>query len=108
MFRSAQHDRRKRRFNESLWFQHQREIDAFAFRDIETIDCKESPVCRWVRKKFARKGRRQDDKTWIGCAHEFSSTTLVQRREKTLDAGAKIPDQTRLLELDRSKLHVRL
>jgi hypothetical protein len=25
-----------------------------------------------------------------------------------LDAGAKIPDQTRLLELDRSKSHVRL
>ena len=106
--RSAQHDRRKRRFNQSFWFQHQREIDALAFRDVETIDCKESPACRWVREKFARNGRRQDDKTWIGCAHELSSAALFQRREKTLNAGAKIPDQTWLLELDRSKLHVRL
>ena len=96
------------RFNQSFGFQHQREIDAFAFRDVETIDCKESPACRWVREKFARNGRWQNDKTWIGCAHELSSATLVQRREKTLNAGAKIPDQTWLLELDRSKLHVRL
>ena len=96
------------RCNQSFSFQHQREIDAFAFRDVETIDCKESPACRWVCEKFARNGRRQDDKTRIGCAHELSSATLVQRREKTLNAGAKIPDQTWLLELDRSKLHVRL
>ena len=96
------------RFNQSFWFQHQREIDAFAFRDVETIDCKESPACRWIREKFARNGRRQDDKTWIGCAHELSSAALFQRREKTLNAGAKIPDQTWLLEFDRSKLHVRL
>ena len=60
MFRSAQHDRRRKdastlyRFNESFWFQHQREIDAFAFRDVETIDRKESPACRWIREKFAR------------------------------------------------------
>src|SRR5436190_24383652 len=92
----------------SLGFQHQREIDAFAFRDVETTDCKESPAFRWVDEKFARHGRRQNDKTWIGCAHEFSSATLVQRREKTLNARAKIPDQTWLLELDRSKLHLRL
>src|SRR5580765_8304568 len=91
----------------SFGFQHQGEIDAFAFRDVETIDCKESPAFRWVREKFARNGRRQDDKTWIGCAHELGSTALVQRREKTLNAGAKIPDQTWLLELDPSKLHVR-
>ena len=96
------------RFNQSLWFQHQREIDAFAFRDVETTDCKESPAFRWVREKFARNGRRQNDKTWIGCAHELSSATLFQRREKTFDAGAKIPNQTWLLELDRSKLHLRL
>ena len=90
----------------SLGFQHQREIDAFAFRDIETIDREESPACRWIREKFARYGRWQNDKTWIGCVHELSSATLFQRREKTLNAGAKIPDQTRLLELDRSKSHV--
>ena len=65
------------RFNESLWFQHQREIDAFAFRDVETIDRKESPTCRWVREKFACHWRRQNEKTWIGCAHELSSATLV-------------------------------
>src|SRR5215469_14017181 len=88
---------------ESLCFQHQREINAFAFRDVEAIDCKESPASWWVREKFAREGRRQNDKTWIGCTHELSSTTLVQRREKTLDTGSKIPDQTWLLELDRSK-----
>src|SRR5438094_782787 len=92
----------------SLGFQHQREIDAFAFGDVETTDCKESPAFRWVGEKFARHGRRQNDKTWIGCAHELSSATLVQWREKILNAGAKIPDQTWLLELDRSKLHVRL
>ena len=96
------------RFNQLLWLQHQREIDALAFRDVETIDGKESPASRWVRKKFARNGRRQDDETWIGCAHELSSAALFQRREKTLNAGAKIPDQTGLLEFDRSKLHVRL
>lgn len=76
----------------SLGFQDQREIDAFAFHDVETTDCKESPAFRWGGEKFARNGRRQDDKTWIGCAHEFNSATLVQRREKTLNAGAKIPD----------------
>ena len=116
MFRSAQHDREGKRFNaltlqgfnESLRFQHQREIDAFAFRDAETVDRKESPAFRWIREKFARCGRWQNDKTWIGCVHELSSVALFQRREKTLNAGAKIPDQTRLLELDRSKLHVRL
>src|SRR5882724_12373444 len=96
------------RFNQSFSFQYQREIDAFAFSDVETINCKEFPACGWVREKFARYGRRQNDKTWIGCAHELSGATLVQRREKTLDAGAKIPDQTRLLELDCSKSHVRL
>ncbi len=89
----------------SLGFQHQGEIDAFAFRDVETTDCKESPAFRWVGEKFARDGRRQNDKTWIGCVHELSSATLVQRREKTFDAGAKIPNQTWLLKLDRSKLH---
>src|SRR2546430_11558043 len=78
----------------SLGFQHQREIDAFAFRDVETTNCKESPVFRWVGEKFARDGRRQNDKTWIGCTHELSSATLVQRREKTFDAGAKIPDRS--------------
>ena len=93
-------------FNESFWLQHQREIDAFAFRDAETIDRKESPACGWVRKEFARYGCRQDDKTWIGCAHELSSAPLVQRREKAFDTGAKIPDETRFLELHRSKLHV--
>src|SRR5437667_3837185 len=92
----------------SLGFQHQGEIDAFAFRDVETTNCKESPAFRWVGENFACDGRRQDDKTWIGCAHELSSATLVQRREETLNAGAKIPDQTWFLELDRSKLHVRL
>ena len=116
MFRSAQHDREGKRFNaltlqrfnESLRFQHQREIDAFAFRDIETTDCKESPAFRRVREKFARDGRRQNDKTWIRCVHELSSAMPVQRREKTFDAGAKIPNQTWFLELDRSKLHPRL
>ena len=92
----------------SFGFQHQGEIDAFAFRDVETIDRKESPGCRWIREKFARFGRWQNDKTGIGFAHELSSAALFQRREKTLNAGAKIPDQTRLLELGRSKLHVRL
>ena len=43
-----------------------------------------------------------------GALIELSSATLVQWREKTLDSGAKIPHQTWLLELDRSKLHVRL
>src|SRR6266511_229071 len=92
----------------SLGFQHQGEIDAFAFRDVETTDCEESPAFGWVCEKFARDGRRQNNKTRIGCAHEFTRATLVQRREKTLDTGPKIPDQTWLLELDRSKLHVRL
>ena len=96
------------RFNQSLWLQHKREIDAFDFRDVETTDCKESPALRWVGEKFARNGGRQNDKTWIGCVNELSSATPVQRREKTFDAGAKIPNQTWLLELDRSKLHVRL
>ena len=77
------------RFNESLWFQHQREIDAFAFRDVETTDCKESPACRRIREKFARNGRWQNDKTWIGCAHELSSATLFQRREKTFERGSE-------------------
>src|SRR6476659_5676939 len=96
------------RFSQSFWFQHQREINTFAFRDAETIDRKESPACRWIREKFARYRRWQNDKTWIGCVHELSSAALFQRREKTFDAGAKIPDQAWLLELDRSKLHVRL
>src|SRR4029453_11458419 len=89
----------------SLGFQHQGEIDAFAFRDVETTDCKESPAFRWVREKFARNGRRQNDKTRAGYAHELTSATLFQRREKTFDARAKIPNQTWLLEFDRSKLH---
>src|SRR5205823_9288082 len=92
----------------SLRFQHQREIHAFAFRDIETTDCKESPPFRWVSEKFARNRRPKGDKTWTSSAHELSSAMLIQRCEKTLDAGAKIPDQTWLLELYRSKLHVRL
>ena len=91
-----------------FWFQHQREIDAFAFRDVETIDCKESPAFRWIGEKFARDGRRENDKAWIGRTHEFGSATLVQGRKKTLNAGAKIPDQTRLLEFDCSKLHLGL
>jgi hypothetical protein len=92
----------------SLGFQHQREIDAFPFRDVKATDCKESPAFQWVRENFARDSRRQNDETWTSCAHELSSATLLQRREKTFDAGAKIPDQTWLLELDRGKLHLRL
>src|SRR5436305_13504631 len=92
----------------SFWFQHQREIDAFTFRDIETISCKESPACGWIREKFPRYGRWQNNKTRIGCAHELSSASLVKRREVTFDSGAKIPDQTRLLKFDCSKLHIRL
>jgi hypothetical protein len=57
---------------------------------------------------FASDARGQDDKPWTGGIHELSSATLFQRRKKTLDAGAKIPDQTWLLKLDRSKLHFRL
>ena len=95
-------------FDESFWLQHQRKIDAFALGDVETIDCKESPACGWVCEEFARDRRRQNDKTWIGCAHELGSAALFQWREKTLNAGAKIPDQTWLLEFDRSKLHLRL
>src|SRR5204863_10032820 len=87
---------------------HHRKIQAFAFRDIETTDCKKSPPFRWVSEKFPRNGRPKGDKTWTSSAHELSSAMLIQRREKTLDAGAKIPDQTWLLELYRSKLHVRL
>ena len=75
---------------------------------LKPLTVKNRQLAGWVCEKFGRNGRRQDDKTWIGCAHELSSATLVQRREKTLNAAAKIPDQTRLLELDRSKLHVRL
>src|SRR5262245_29364102 len=92
----------------SLGFQHECEIDAFAFRDVEAADCKESPVLRWGRKKFARAGGRQNNKTWIGCVHEFSGATLFQRRQKTLDARTKIPHQAWLLEFDRGKLHVPL
>src|SRR6476660_1276430 len=91
------------RFNQSFSFQHQREIDAFAFSDVETINCKELPASGRVREKFARYGRRQNDKTWIGCAHELGSAALVQWREKTLNARAKIPDQTWLLEFHRGK-----
>src|SRR5215211_809770 len=94
--------------NQSLWLQHKGEIDAFAFGDVETTDCKESPASRRVREKFARQRRRQNDKTWIGYAHEFRSATLFQWCKKAFDAGAKIPDQTWLLELDGSKLHIRL
>ena len=96
------------RFNQSFSFQHEREIGAFAFRDVETTDCKESPAFRWAREKCARHRRWQNDETCTGCAHELNSATLVQRREKTLDAGTKIPDQTWLTKFDRSKLQLRL
>src|SRR5215475_6641555 len=92
----------------SLGFQDKREIDTFAFRDVEAADCKESPACRWIGKNFACDGRRQNNKTWIRCLHELGSAALVQRREKSLNAGAKIPNQTWLLELGRGKLHLRL
>jgi len=78
----------------SLGFQHQREIDAFAFRDIETTDRKESPAFRWVREKFARHGRRQNDKTWIGSVHELSRATLFQGVRKPWTRERKY--QTRL------------
>jgi predicted 3-demethylubiquinone-9 3-methyltransferase (glyoxalase superfamily) len=65
------------RFNQSFSFQHQGEIDAFAFSNVETINCKEFPTCGWVREKFGRYGRWQNDKTRIGCAHELSGATLV-------------------------------
>ena len=90
-----------------LGFQDERQIDAFAFRNVETADCEKSPALRWVRKHFACQSRWQNDKTWVGCAHEFCSMTFLQGCEKTLNSGAKIPNQRWLLEFDRSKLHVR-
>src|SRR3954454_24501562 len=77
IFRAAQHARERKRFNDLLRLQHESKVDALAFSDVETIDCKESPACRWGREEFARYGRRQNNKTRIGCAHELRSATLV-------------------------------
>src|SRR4030095_11623384 len=87
---------------------HEREIDALAFRDIKAAHRKESPALRWVCEKCPGNGRRQNDEARTGHANKLDSTTRFQRREKTFHARAKIPDQTWLLELDRSKLHIRL
>src|SRR5438309_9854440 len=108
MFRSAQHDRGGRRFNESLSFQHKRKIDAFAFGDIKAAARKDLPVGGTIREKRTGNRRWEDDKprTWLN--HEFRSATSVQRRKKTFHARAKIPHQTWLLEFHRRKVHVRL
>ena len=96
------------RFNTSLWFQHEREIDAFPFGDVKATGREYMPVGGAIREERTGNRRRQNDKTGTGRAHEFWSTAPVQRCEKTLHARSKIPDQTWLLEFYRGKLHVRL
>src|ERR1051326_1978990 len=91
----------------SVWFDHECKIDAFAFRYVKAAGREKSPVWRSVLKHLTGNRHRQDDKPWPGAIHEFGSATLSQRREKAVHPRAKIPDETRLFEFDRGKLHVR-
>ncbi len=51
MFRFAQHDRRRRAFNESLRLQHEREINPFPLGDVETTCGRRFPGLGTIRKK---------------------------------------------------------
>ncbi len=113
MFRSAQHDRRRKRFNtlalqrnDSLRFQHECKIDVFPFCDIKAAGREKFPVWRLVSEQRPGIRRRQNNKTRTWRGHEFCGAAPVERRKKTFHARPKVPDQARLVELHRGKLHV--
>ena len=90
--RCAQHDRRQKCFNDSFSFQHERQIDPLAFRDVEATRRKKFPVLRHIREQRSGNRCRQNQEPRTGRAHELSGAASVQRREKTVYARTKIPD----------------
>src|SRR5438552_17234247 len=60
-----------------------------------------------VREECSRQRSWYDHETWPCLRHEVRSAAVVQWREKSVHAAAKIPNQTRLVKADRAEFHIR-
>src|SRR5438128_1066458 len=58
-----------------------------------------------AREECGRQRSWHDHETWPCLRHEVRSAAVVQWREKSVHAAAKIPNQTRLIEADRAEFH---
>src|SRR5438552_18843139 len=58
-----------------------------------------------VREECSRQRSWYDHETCSCVRHEFRSAAVVQWREKSVHAAAKIPNQTRLVKADRAEFH---
>src|SRR6266480_4949743 len=58
-----------------------------------------------VREECGRQRSWHDHETWSRLRHEVRSAAVVQWREKSVHAAAKIPNQTRLVKADSAEFH---
>src|SRR5438477_12031778 len=58
-----------------------------------------------VREECSRQRSWYDHETWPCLRHEVRSAAVVQRREKSVHAAAKIPNQAWLTEADSAEFH---
>ena len=58
-----------------------------------------------VRKNLRNRCGWQHDKTPAASTHEFGGFFALQWRHESVDALAKVPNQTRLGKIDRAKFH---
>src|SRR5712692_3914440 len=95
----------------SLRLQNKREIDSLAFGNIEPACAKIFPAVRHCWINFRREISRQDDKAGACLLHESLDIRWMKRRRRqpapNAFGAAKIPDQTRLVVIERAEMHLR-
>src|SRR6266446_1641093 len=94
---------------ESLRLENEREISSLSVDDVETACAKIFPVVRQRGINFARKLGWQNNKARTCLLHEPLHVCGTQRRslQPSTRPTAKIPNQTRLVVIDRCELHFR-
>src|SRR5438128_10453016 len=92
----------------SFWLQHERKIDMFSFRDVETACRKHFPSLRMVREKRPDQRGWHNHKTRPWFRHKLHRAVAVHQRKETVYAASEIPEKTWLVEFLLTKLNVRL
>src|SRR5262249_8564796 len=68
----------------SLRFQHERELNLFAFRDVEATRGEEAPTLGMIRKKLLDQRSWNNYETRSRLGHEVDCVLLIESREKRL------------------------
>src|SRR5205085_3731954 len=93
--------------NDLVRLQNKREIDTLAFGDVESSGGKGFPIRRRVQKCFGHQTSRQNHEARSIFFHELRGARRIQRRHPTFYLRPKIPNQTRLLEINPAEFRFR-